>query len=56
MMADFGVSVSIRDSSKMTWRSASISLGSKVEAKAMASRSSSAVLVPSLGTRIWKVV
>src|SRR5215813_348614 len=31
MIADFGVSVSMRDSSKMTWRSASISLGSELE-------------------------
>ena len=55
-MADFGLSVSMRDSSKMTWRSASISFGSKVERKAMSSRSPSAIRVPSLGTRIWKVV
>ncbi len=52
MMADFGVSVSMRASSKMTWRSESISLGSKVERKAMASSSSRAFRVPSLGTRI----
>ena len=51
-MADFGVSVSIRDSSKMTWRSASISFGSKAERKAMASSRSKALRVPSRGTRI----
>ena len=56
MMAVFGLSCSIRASSKMTSRSAVISLESKVERKAMSSSSSMAVRVASLGTVIWNDV
>ena len=55
-IASRGLSVWMRVSSKMTSRSALISLGSNFERKAMSSSSPIAVLVASLGTRIWKVV
>ena len=45
-----GLSVSMRDSSEMTWRSASTSLGSNVERKAMSSSSWMATAVASPGT------
>jgi hypothetical protein len=50
MMAVRGLSVSMRDSSKMTSRSRPISAGSKAERKAMSWSSWMAVSVASRGT------